>query len=128
MGCLHSANQKKKLFESKSCENVRKGWKKEILTSIWHSSSGQNIQNLVFNYLGLLHSMDGSQEGEHKFATSEIQRLLIRCSDDPRMHVRSEAAMELIELISGSGEKDAEKALSDDDTDNEDFNDNNIRY
>ena len=102
---------------------MRKGWKKEILTSIWHSSSGQNIQNLVFNYLGLLHSMDGSQEGEHKFATSEIQRLLIRCSDDPRMHVRSEAAMELIELISGSGEKDAEKV-----SDDEDFNDNNIRY
>ena len=67
--------------------------------------------------------MDGSQEGEHKFATSEIQRLLIRCSDDPRMHVRSEAAMELIELISGSGEKDAEKV-----SDDEDFNDNNIRY
>ena len=103
---------------------MRKGWKKEILTSIWHSSSGQNKQNLVFNYLGLLHSMDGSQEGEHKFATSEIQRLLIRCSDDPRMHVRSEAAMELIELISGSGEKDADE----DDTENEDFNDNNIRY
>ena len=32
--------------------------------------------------------------------------------------------MELIELISGSGEKEANEA----DIENEDFNDNNIRY
>jgi len=37
--------------------------------------------------------------------------------------VRSEAAMELIELISGSGEKEA----NEDDVENEDFNDNNIK-
>ena len=72
---------------------------------------------------GLLHSLNSSEVGDPKFSAQEIQTLLVRCSTDPHVAVRSEAAMELIELISGSREKEA----NEDDVENEDFNDNNIK-
>jgi hypothetical protein len=72
---------------------------------------------------GLLHSLDNSEYDDLKIDFHEIQTLLVRCSNDPFIAVRSEAAMELIELMSGSHEKDD----SEDDVENEDFNDNNIK-
>ena len=72
---------------------------------------------------GLLHSLDNSDDDDLKLNFHEIETLLVRCSNDPVIAVRSEAAMELIELISGSHDKDD----SEDDVENEDFNDNNIK-
>ena len=71
----------------------------------------------------MLHSLHlGSDEGI-KLNVDDIERLLVRCSNDPSVTVRSEAALELIELLSGSHEKEE----SEDDAENEDFNDNNIK-
>jgi hypothetical protein len=58
-----------------------------------------------------------------KLNVEDVERLLVRCSNDPSVAVRSEAALELIELLSGSHEK----GESEDDAENEDFNDNNVK-
>ena len=59
-----------------------------------------------------------------KLNEADVERLLTRCSNDPNVAIRSEAALELIEVLSGSHEKNE----SEDEAENEDFNDNNIQW
>ena len=72
---------------------------------------------------GLLHSIHMSSAEGLKLNEADVERLLTRCSNDPNVAIRSEAALELIEVLSGSHEKNE----SEDEAENEDFNDNNIQ-